>query len=687
MADAADLYWETCAVSGCTGSRSRENRKCLAHLEPEELATALEGIGRDGAVDARGVEMSSDLLRHILNVLPRTPKGRPRFEEADFEGAVFTGPVWFDSVTFASEARFPGATFKDFVWFRKTRFEGEAAFDDASFEREAHFNGAFFGGTAGFGGATFSSGAWFADARFAGEAFFAATFQAGAVFARTVFRDDAWFEEAKFEGSAGFGEAIFRRGAGFNGAIFEEAAMFRGAKFGKEAGFVKATFGPRAIFDDAILRGLARFQKATFTGEAWFGGAQFRRAAEFDRASFGWAWFGGATFTRDAGFSGVTFMGGARFEGATFKGAATFRRAAFEQARSFGPILALGTLRLDNASFQEAADIHVSADRLSLARARFPDGTRIWTRFAEIDLEKAVFGASSLLAAAPEFQGLDEAELSRRYDDDPVRSARPRLLSMRWASVANLTLSGVDLSACRFFGANHLDGLRLEGGSSFALTPAHYRVTGRQAIAEEHEWRKSRTTPFYAPGWYPEECALPEDFPESELEAADIATIYRDLRKGREGNKDEPGAADFYYGEMEMRRLAGSAAGRAREESRKKEGRAPRPPARLTSDRGEHLILTLYWLVSGYGLRASRALASLFVTVLVFAALLYAWGFDSDESFISSLTFSFESTTSLFRAPERNLTIPGEWLQVALRLLGPLFFGLALLSLRGRVRR
>jgi hypothetical protein len=33
-----------------------------------------------------------------------------------------------------------------------------------------------------------------------------------------------------------------------------------------------------------------------------------------------------------------------------------------------------------------------------------------------------------------------------------------------------------------------------------------------------------------------------------------IANAYRDLRKGREDSKDEPGAADFYYGEMEMRR-------------------------------------------------------------------------------------------------------------------------------------
>jgi hypothetical protein len=37
---------------------------------------------------------------------------------------------------------------------------------------------------------------------------------------------------------------------------------------------------------------------------------------------------------------------------------------------------------------------------------------------------------------------------------------------------------------------------------------------------------------------------------------AQAAAAYRALRKSREDNKDEPGAADFYYGEMEMRRHA-----------------------------------------------------------------------------------------------------------------------------------
>jgi hypothetical protein len=40
------------------------------------------------------------------------------------------------------------------------------------------------------------------------------------------------------------------------------------------------------------------------------------------------------------------------------------------------------------------------------------------------------------------------------------------------------------------------------------------------------------------------------------LDPGQIAGLYRALRKGREDLKDEPGAADFYYGEMEMRRRA-----------------------------------------------------------------------------------------------------------------------------------
>ena len=67
----------------------------------------------------------------------------------------------------------------------------------------------------------------------------------------------------------------------------------------------------------------------------------------------------------------------------------------------------------------------------------------------------------------------------------------------------------------------------------------------RKMITEELQWREAHTRR--------RDKTTDREF----LPAVEIAGIYRDLRKGLEDAKNEPGAADFYYGEMEMRRLAG----------------------------------------------------------------------------------------------------------------------------------
>jgi hypothetical protein len=80
----------------------------------------------------------------------------------------------------------------------------------------------------------------------------------------------------------------------------------------------------------------------------------------------------------------------------------------------------------------------------------------------------------------------------------------------------------------------------------------------------------------------------------------------------REHAKDEPGATDFYYGETEMRRHARGQADSSEGEAR---GRV---------DRGG---LAAYWLVSGYGLRAWRALAWLAGMTVAFAFAFHVVGF------------------------------------------------------------
>ena len=176
--------------------------------------------------------------------------------------------------------------------------------------------------------------------------------------------------------------------------------------------------------------------------------------------------------------------------------------------------------------------------------------------------------------------------------------------------------------------------------------------------------------------WYPPPTRPPawlEDRDSSPpLEPRQIAGIYRSLRQAREDSKDESGAGDLYYGEMEMRRRATPRLGAKR-------ARAHRG--------GELFIIRVYWAVAGYGLRASRALGALVLMILVGGAALHWFGFHHHRNYGRSVLFAVESSVSLLRPPDTTLTAGGQIVQIVLRLGGPLLVGLALLAVRTRVKR
>jgi hypothetical protein len=104
----------------------------------------------------------------------------------------------------------------------------------------------------------------------------------------------------------------------------------------------------------------------------------------------------------------------------------------------------------------------------------------------------------------------------------------------------------------------------------------------------------------------------------------------------------------------------------------------------------ERLLLWLYWLISGYGLRGSRAIAAILITVALVALPLHFWGFSPRQPYGRALLFAAQSSISLLRPPAgqpHHETAGGQVVEIFLRLAGPLFFGLALLSIRGRVKR
>ncbi|QRV45795.1 hypothetical protein [Streptomyces violaceoruber] len=208
-------------------------------------------------------------------------------------------------------------------------------------------------------------------------------------------------------------------------------------------------------------------------------------------------------------------------------------------------------------------------------------------------------------------------------------------------------------------------------------------------MAEEHHWRAGRAGAVR--GWNVAVLGAGRVGP------LQLAPVYRALRKAFEDGKHEPGAADFYYGEMEMRRHADDI------------------------PRGERGLLTAYWALSGYGLRASRALAWLGTAMVATVVLLMAFGIAQDtpkqtatgtvpagggevtftidkddpknptgerftgERFEKALNITLNSV--VFRSSGQDLTTTGTYVEMTSRLTEPVLLGLAVLAVRNRVKR
>lgn len=654
-------------------------------------------LRRGTPLDARGVTIGGSPIRRLLRALSGGETERPELPAIDFGGAVFTEEVDFRNAIFLADARFSEATFSGKAQFGGVTFRGDARFRDTTFAEDARFLKARFEkslycgdvkflsaasfraaqclGPASYLRAEFGGPTVFADARFNENAkFIEAKFPSTAVFARVqfegraefffaTFRDQMDARRAQFTGAARFDNTAFLSDTRFDNAVFASEAHFSGELAGTSnfqrtnfegiASFGGMDFGGRADFTMAVVAGFANFSGTTFAGPARFGGVEFGGHAQFD----------GAIFKAGARFSGSVFRGDTRFSGTQCNEDARFGNAVFERTRVFGKLKVEGGLLFDGAVFNEHVRVEAEAKLLSGRGATFAEGAHIRVDSADVVLDDADFVRQSILVGR--VGGEHRA---------------PRLLGLRRAYVAPLVLSELDLRPCRFFGAHGLESMQVEESCVWATVPRHWWLSQRQAIAEEHQWRASSIgrDSKGSSGWYGEATRWPQttdgDGDEArELEPLEIASLYRALRKAREDDKDEAGAGDMYYGEMEMRRRARSGLGQ--DESG--------PFASETA------VLWAYWLSSGYGLRASRAVGSLLITLLISSALLCWFGFHPVDAhnFGRAFLFSVESSVSLLRPPHAAMSVGGQVVQVVLRLVGPLFVGLALLSVRSRIKR
>jgi uncharacterized protein YjbI with pentapeptide repeats len=513
-----------------------------------------------------------------------------------------------------------------------------------------------------------------------------------ALFEGARFNGQAWFMQVHFSGPARFQQAQFDLDANFGSVRFGDQAVFMGARFDGSASFVSAQFDAEALFlgtqfNSKILsrRSFWRAGTTFYDHGAFFTEAQFRRYADF----------GHARFSGPAGFDHAEFEGETDFKETQFGSLASFVRTRFSGPESIGPLCAAGHVVLDKAIFDKTIQIEIAAAALTIVQAIFRAGATIRVRYAAIAADRATFAQPIILAAASPFTLLpstpmpfpswnEEPSAPPPLDETSLRAneldPRPRVVSLRGVDVANLVVIDINLGSCLFAGAHHLDQLRLEGSKVFTDAPRGIHTgwtwppiwwwTRRQTLAEERLWRATRRK---AQGWSPAGNQSPEWLtattgePPTLLGPERIATLYRALRKAQEDTKHEPGAADFYYGEMEMRRHASS------------------------SPWGERVIMSLYWLTAGYGLRGLRALGCLAALIVLLGTLVQHLGFEHARPTLwASLLYTVQSTLSLeprLRSLSLALTWEGEVLRILLRLIGPVLLGLALLSVRNRVKR
>ncbi len=331
----------------------------------------------------------------------------------------------------------------------------------------------------------------------------------------------------------------------------------------------------------------------------------------------------------------------------------------------FGPFKA-NRCELNYAQFESPIHIDINAPsleltgRLEITGARFLGGGSITANNCELVMNQVTLGSSLRVYGKTDGSNL------------------PQILGLQDSDTGSMSFSKVDMTKCSFNGARDLGNIILEPSVRFSTSPFPLFFFKRRCILDEFNWRvrKGGCLLKYwvesGPYLYSKDKNPPEyynvktynhavDYPK--LEASQISVIYRDLRRSLESRLDVPGSADFYYGEMEMRKYS-------KEEN-------------FLSQ----LVIWVYWLLSGYGLSVLRAFSALVSLIVLGAFAFYFFGINNDTTaYLWALTAAFKASfPGLGSTPE--LSEYGELIQAFLRIIGTILYALLLLAIRSRVMK
>lgn len=669
----------------------------------------------------------SELLHSAIKKLS-TEKPRGDLTFIDVRGAVIQGALYDLLGSDVIDIRFEGCRFDHDISFFKCKFLGDVRFKNCHFRSRVNFSEDTFNSFVDFSGSKFSDKSSFSASEFTRAAMFEGAEFAEADFSDAIFHETAWISSCRFNGKASF-----------FGTKFDAQAYFDRSKFMGDVTFFKAKVA------DSLHLGYCTFFADLHVSDCecaqgWFAYSNFMGKVSFSGTTFSdFCFFASCIFYEEIDFNGASFSGRTHFASATFLRTAKFYRTylndvSFENAVAnewnfveatvstgdLGPIVGL-SVDLTKMTLTTRGRVVIAAPAIDAPWLVAQQGVNLVFRGDSVKLNDSEFAKRSILSShEPEDlknlqdQPISEpdsgevsaermeaqnrahefrAEVFRSINSLPLKC---QIESIERSNVSELVLADVVLDRCRFSGAHGLDKLRLGSNCSFQWIPRWWQwrkfapnriFTRRRLLYEELLWRRKDKS-LHMP---------------SPLE---ISSIYRDLRKSLEDGKNEPAAADFYYGEMEMRRLA-------RRTLSPLTGRVV-----IGAPFVERVLLTIYWALSGYGLRASRALVALAALVLLAAALFMNVTFAtvslpqthvesfnpstgevryaSDPppfapDFLAALEFSARESLSLLQPGRPNPGIVtrglGTPLDLLLRLGGPALLALAVLAVRGRTKR
>jgi hypothetical protein len=355
--------------------------------------------------------------------------------------------------------------------------------------------------------------------------------------------------------------------------------------------------------------------------------------------------------------------------------------------------LRLSDGRFENRLFLSTRSQVARTNSISLRGSVLERGASLTIDCDRLDLARCSFGSRSLISG---------------YEDSISKGRWTEVTSMMHATIGDLTLSGMSLRYCRFRDAHgldtvHFDKRRWSRSFGFARRRVVYEeklfrhgipLDALRVFTAPARWPWSMLRPAALGGW---SGSHPRDL-ERPTSARQVQDVYKALERGATHDGNHAIAAEYAWGAYTMRRLSG----RVRDTSFKQALRRT-----LSSDAMDRLLVRVYRVFAGYGLRARWPLAWLVAVWFGFAVTMGAHGFATGSTYCTThsacwgksrgdfetdrlgrgFTYSTSTALSLSRPSTSQVTAKGTAAIALARVLTVILIGFAALALRSRVRR